>query len=232
MLSILQYLTIIALLFYSLQGLYAKCPRSDKAKISNGIVAAVRKLGGRFIELDEKSGSYYGIGAKKACAKTSQALREGQTKIRQKIYGDMRGRERSPSRAVPVEGYAGYSVQLLQSLYSSDQSMLSSEHVPSYQTVSPSPSLVYKDSGNVNQVQKHYLHLEEPLKHDMHCNHVYDGSLDFEKGARRVTADEFDRVKKRCLYLEEPSKQDSEYNHGVSGDHLDFAKSVCNVTAV
>eukprot|EP01083_Nonionella_stella_P005423 15674_1 len=72
-----------ALVFFN-KGLYAKCPRSDKAKISKGIVAAVRELGGRFLESDEHAdGVYWDIGDKKAWAKTSQALREGQTKIRQ-----------------------------------------------------------------------------------------------------------------------------------------------------
>jgi len=45
----------------------------------------VRALGGRFLELDERSGIYHDIGNKKAMEKTSQALREGQTEIRKGI---------------------------------------------------------------------------------------------------------------------------------------------------
>jgi hypothetical protein len=45
----------------------------------------VRALGGRFLELDERSGIYHDIGNKKAMEKTSQALREGQTEIRRGI---------------------------------------------------------------------------------------------------------------------------------------------------
>ena len=42
-------------------------------------------MGGRFLELDERSGIYHDIGDKKAMEKTSQALREGQTEIRKEI---------------------------------------------------------------------------------------------------------------------------------------------------
>ena len=45
----------------------------------------MRALGGRFLELDERSGIYHDIGNKKAMEKTSQALREGQTEIRKGI---------------------------------------------------------------------------------------------------------------------------------------------------
>lgn len=97
--------------------------------VKQGIVDAVRELGGRFIELDEKSGLYFDIGDKKALAKTSQALREGQTKIRKQMHREMAGKTgydtsllASPTkheqRAIPAEGYFGYSIQVLESLYS------------------------------------------------------------------------------------------------------------------
>ncbi|KAL7540413.1 hypothetical protein ACHAWF_006674 [Thalassiosira exigua] len=111
------------------KGLYAKCPRSDKTKISKGIVAAVRELGGRFLELDERTGIYSDIGDKKATDKTSQALREGQTKIRKQMHKD----EETPGaqatydtsmldggKEISAEGYFGYSVQVLQSLYENE----------------------------------------------------------------------------------------------------------------
>jgi hypothetical protein len=45
--------------------LYAKCPRSDKSKISKGIVAAIRHSGGRFLEHNERQDVYFDIGDKK-----------------------------------------------------------------------------------------------------------------------------------------------------------------------
>ncbi|KAL3774020.1 hypothetical protein ACHAW5_011372 [Stephanodiscus triporus] len=127
-------------LVYVNKVFYAKCPRSDKIKISKGIVDAVRALGGRFLELDERNGIYHDIGDKKAAEKTSQALREGQTEIRKQVYMD----ERKDSAGVPEncpssdfdsyftqnnvpspnvehgmssESYFGYSLHLLQSFY-------------------------------------------------------------------------------------------------------------------
>ncbi|EJK56633.1 hypothetical protein THAOC_23441, partial [Thalassiosira oceanica] len=72
-------------LVYVNKGVYAQCPRQDKVKISRGIVRAIRELGGRFLELDERTSVYSDIGDKKAIEKTSQALREGQKKLRQQI---------------------------------------------------------------------------------------------------------------------------------------------------
>ncbi|KAL7542558.1 hypothetical protein ACHAXR_011887 [Thalassiosira sp. AJA248-18] len=121
------------------KGLYAKCPRADKMKISKGIVAAVRELGGRFLELDERSGIYRDIGDKKATEKTSQALREGQTKIRKEMYKTEGEKGKAGSafdtsllatnagfptpsqREISAEGYFGYSVQVLESLYNSEE---------------------------------------------------------------------------------------------------------------
>lgn len=88
------------------------------------IVAAVRQVGGRFLELDEMSQIYHDIGDKKAYAKTSQALREGQKQIRQKIYSDA-GQSKSASsllesikqRPIPLEEYFRYSIQVLESLH-------------------------------------------------------------------------------------------------------------------
>jgi len=121
-------------------------------KISKGVVAAVRELGGRFLELDERSGIYKDIGDKKATEKTSQALREGQTKIRKQMYNDEKNVNgvqtydttllASPAaptnngREISAEGYFGYSVQVLESLYVEDESTL---HVPHPTGVQPQP---------------------------------------------------------------------------------------------
>jgi hypothetical protein len=106
------------------KGLYATCPRSDKAKISRAIVAAVRQFGGGFLELDERSGEYFDIGEKKAVAKTSQALREGQTKIRKKMHKESDKHDydtsllaRGETGPLPFEDYLGHCLRVLDSLY-------------------------------------------------------------------------------------------------------------------
>lgn len=67
------------------KGLYITCLKTEKLKISRSIVAAIREQKGRFLERDAKKGTWYDIGDKKAIEKTSQALREGQPKLRQKM---------------------------------------------------------------------------------------------------------------------------------------------------
>lgn len=67
------------------KGLYITCLKTEKLKISRSIVAAIREQNGRFLEKDAAKGSWFDIGDKKAIEKTSQALREGQPKLRQKI---------------------------------------------------------------------------------------------------------------------------------------------------
>ena len=64
---------------------YTRCQKSDKLKISRSIVATVRQQHGRFLERDGIKGTWYDIGDKKAVEKTSQALREGQPKLRLQI---------------------------------------------------------------------------------------------------------------------------------------------------
>lgn len=66
------------------KGLYITCIKSEKLKISKSIVAAIREQKGRFLEKN-KDGTWDDIGDKKSIEKTSQALREGQPKLKQKI---------------------------------------------------------------------------------------------------------------------------------------------------
>lgn len=91
-------------------------------------MGAIRELGGRFLELNERTGVYQDIGDKKATEKTSQALREGQTKIRKQMYKEEEGSNSNTpksafdtsllsGREISAEGYFGYSVQVLESLY-------------------------------------------------------------------------------------------------------------------
>jgi hypothetical protein len=67
------------------KSLYITCLKTEKLKISRSIVAAIREQHGRFLERDAKKQTWYDIGDKKAIEKTSQALREGQPKLRQKM---------------------------------------------------------------------------------------------------------------------------------------------------
>ena len=70
--------------WYRNKGLYITCIKSEKLKISKSIVAAIREQKGRFLEKN-KDGTWDDIGDKKSIEKTSQALREGQPKLKQKI---------------------------------------------------------------------------------------------------------------------------------------------------
>lgn len=64
---------------------YAQAPKADKVKISKGVVEVLRQFGSRFLEFDINTGCWNEIGDEKALSKTSQALREGQTKIKQEL---------------------------------------------------------------------------------------------------------------------------------------------------
>mmetsp|Transcript_18547 Transcript_18547/g.40140 ORF Transcript_18547/g.40140 Transcript_18547/m.40140 type:complete len:615 (-) Transcript_18547:359-2203(-) len=79
--------------------LYATCPKSNKTTISKRIVAAIRENNGRFLEREDGRNStvhdekdengnpvtWRDIGDKRATEKTSQALREGQSKLLKKL---------------------------------------------------------------------------------------------------------------------------------------------------
>ena len=113
---------------------------------------AIRALGGRFLELDERSGIYNDIGDKKATEKTSQALREGQKDIRQELY---KSNEMDNFRQMSDEGYFGYSVQVLESLYCGDAQSTAAGPTPpatmqQYQTQPPPPADL---SGSANSHQ-------------------------------------------------------------------------------
>lgn len=84
--------------------IYAKCPKSKKVRISKNIVAAVREIGGRFLEredgtishsLEEKKDMVTGklitwrdIGDRRAIEMTSRALREGQPKFLNRLTNE------------------------------------------------------------------------------------------------------------------------------------------------
>mmetsp|Transcript_712 Transcript_712/g.1697 ORF Transcript_712/g.1697 Transcript_712/m.1697 type:complete len:519 (-) Transcript_712:612-2168(-) len=96
--------------------LYITCPKTEKLKISRSIVAAIREQNGRFLERDKDKGVWCDIGDKKAIEKTSQALREGQPKLRKKmveegripadqVNGDNDPRSASSMQQQPMEQY-------------------------------------------------------------------------------------------------------------------------------
>jgi hypothetical protein len=85
--------------------LYASCRTTEKIKISRSIVAAIREQKGRFLEKQDGSELFYDIGDKKAVEKTSQALREGQPKLKKKLAksdGDTPTTQASAERGVAV----------------------------------------------------------------------------------------------------------------------------------
>jgi len=116
--------------------IYAKCSMTDKFKISQSIVNAVRELGGRFLELDKLTRIYHDIGDKKAKEKTSQALREGQTSIRKGLHrnGELSNASKQNQRS--AEHYFRFSVQLLESLWRAD------ENAPTMKGLAPSPPVI------------------------------------------------------------------------------------------
>ncbi|KAL3793515.1 hypothetical protein HJC23_007255 [Cyclotella cryptica] len=97
--------------------LYARCPNGEKIEISKGIVAAIRNFQGRFLDIEKEEGKYFDIGDQKAIAKTSQALREGQGKIRQLLRT-----KSSEKQSFQVEQYFAFSVKVLGELYNSQAS--------------------------------------------------------------------------------------------------------------
>ncbi len=106
-------------------------------------MAAVRELGGRFLELDERTDTYFDVGDKKATEKTSQALREGQAQTRKNIYRDESAAAAvaglqpnlsaidSPApnqQEISELGYFGYSLHVLDALYTEHEGTTS--HAP------------------------------------------------------------------------------------------------------
>jgi len=82
---------------------YATCERHEKIRISKSIVGAMREIGGRFLEQIEYGNNtvaYRDIGDKKAVQKTSQALREGQSKLLKKLQQKNNGEVSTQSSMV------------------------------------------------------------------------------------------------------------------------------------
>jgi hypothetical protein len=69
------------------KGHYYLSLSREKNIISRSIVVAIRELRGRFLEKNKIDGTWSDIGDKKATGKTSQALRERQSEMRQNVSG-------------------------------------------------------------------------------------------------------------------------------------------------
>ena len=107
----------------SLQELYATSSKFDKLKISKAIVAATREFGGRFLQVDDdRGGAHFDIGDKPAWSKTSQALREGQKEIREKLAQENGGVNLDEYKQVISEQtFFAYSCRMLDSLYKQNE---------------------------------------------------------------------------------------------------------------
>jgi hypothetical protein len=95
---------------------YATCLKNEKLRISKSIVAAMREVGGRFIErIDGKVSSsleerdddgnlvaYRDIGDRRAVEKTSQALREGQPMLLRKLAEKRGSKALASTRTTPT----------------------------------------------------------------------------------------------------------------------------------
>lgn len=75
-------------LIKSSKPVYLISSKNEKTAISRSIVAAIRRANGRFLERSKNMQYYYDIGDAKATEKTSQALREGQPKLRKRMLDD------------------------------------------------------------------------------------------------------------------------------------------------
>lgn len=107
-----------------------------------GIVAAVRELGGRFLALDDRTDTYSDIGDKRATEKSSQALREGQAQTKKQIYHDEEAglvQPKSPNQLKEQSEsvYFGYSFQVLDALYK-EHADKSTSHAPVVPATVPS----------------------------------------------------------------------------------------------
>jgi len=98
---------------------YATCLKNEKLRVSKGIVEAMREAGGRFLEREDGKTSnsleehdehgnpvvWRDIGDKRAVEKTSQALREGQPKLLQKL-----AQKNQNANCQPVLRYHAYAM--------------------------------------------------------------------------------------------------------------------------
>ena len=108
-------------LVYLNKELYATSSKFEKQKIAKAIVAAVRYFGGGFLQADEQRGGlFFDIGDKRAWDKTSQALREGQTEVRQQLaQEDPAGMVKISEykKVISEQAFFAYAVKIMESLF-------------------------------------------------------------------------------------------------------------------
>ena len=167
---------------------YIKSMKNDKLRLSKSIVAAIRETGGRFLERvsphnkdeDGTPVAYRDIGDRRAIEKTSQALREGQPKLkRQMIALENEKKAVSPlsspslnvntniSSAIATTPFANLSTEHLLRLALSNIQSRSSNHVE-VERVSPPPL-----ARNVTEEQ----HLPLPLPSSLPSLQTLDADL-------------------------------------------------------
>lgn len=97
---------------------YAQAPKTDKKKISKGVVTTMRRFGARFLEYDIRTRCYHDIGDERAVEKTIQALREKQPEIRKELAVEMaQGTEDNTSPDTSTEeSCVNFSMKIMQSL--------------------------------------------------------------------------------------------------------------------
>ena len=164
--------------------------KNDKLRLSKSIVAAIRETGGRFLERvtpynKDEDGStpiaYRDIGDRRAIEKTSQALREGQPKLKKQMIALENEKKAvsplsSPSlnvntnipSAIATTPFANLSTEHLLRLALSNVQSRSSNHVQSRSTVSPPPL-----ARNVTEEQ----HLPLPLPSSLPSLQTLDADL-------------------------------------------------------
>jgi hypothetical protein len=126
---------------------YALAPKTHKVTVSKGIVTALRQVGTKFLEFDLKTGCYRDIGDEKAVYKTGQALREGQTRIKQELAAEAekgvprRSSFNASGNISLEESYKNHSIQIMESLRMEDLEASPIIDVPTRQTQSASTIL-------------------------------------------------------------------------------------------
>lgn len=128
---------------------YAQAPKTDKKKISKGVVTTMRRFGARFLEYDIRTRCYHDIGDERAVEKTIQALREKQPEIRKELAIEIaQGTEDNTSPDTSTEeSCVNFSMKIMQSLskeeggYSlREQIMMAQDQFPPQRLPTPTPT--------------------------------------------------------------------------------------------
>lgn len=161
------------------KGLYITCLKTEKLKISRSIVAAIREQNGRFLEKDASDETWYDIGDKKAIEKTSQALRENQPKLRQKIVEMGGGVAGTAAFMESQYGHPG--------IYNPEQVGLTPVSLDSTSRGSSAVNAMPQHQAPSYHAQE--IHTMQPLQ-VMHPSHQYSGDVNPDSMLSRLTISE------------------------------------------